>query len=69
MNLETQLYEVRPAMATKGDVLKFRNTDGNMELLPTDFADRLEYQIQTYLREQHSIPAFLASVTLLLVDS
>ena len=57
-------------MALKGDVLKFRcSKEGDMELLPTEFATRLSPQIETYLQERHSIPAFLASVTLRLLDS
>ena len=102
---ETRQYEVRPSMALKGDVLKFRcSKEGDMELLPTEFAARLSPQIETYLQarpahtwcwccagasaraaltsaltsashlpacaqERHSIPAFLASVTLRLLDS
>ena len=97
---ETRQYEVRPSMAIKGDVLKFRcSKEGDMELLPTEFATRLSPQIETYLQarsthryhgasasasaartsvltsaglllqERHSIPAFLASVTLRLLDS
>ena len=102
---ETRQYEVRPSMALRGDVLKFRcSKAGDMELLPTEFAARLSPQIETYLQarathrvrchgasasasasaartsvltspppaylqERHSIPAFLASVTLRLLDS
>lgn len=54
---ETRQYEVRPSMALKGDVLKFRcSKEGDMELLPTEFAARLSPQIETYLqaRPTHS---------------
>eukprot|EP00964_Phaeocystis_antarctica_P148359 scaffold115186_cov60-Phaeocystis_antarctica.AAC.2 len=38
-------------MAIKGDVLKFRcSKEGDMELLPTEFATRLSPQIETYLQ-------------------
>ena len=48
---ETRQYEVRPSMALKGDVLKFRcSKEGDMELLPTEFAARLSPQIETYLQ-------------------
>ena len=48
---ETRQYEVRPSMAIKGDVLKFRcSKEGDMELLPTEFATRLSPQIETYLQ-------------------
>ena len=48
---ETRQYEVRPSMALRGDVLKFRcSKAGDMELLPTEFAARLSPQIETYLQ-------------------
>jgi len=63
---ETRQYEVRPSLALKGDVLKFRcSKEGDMELLPTEFATRLAPQIETYLQEGHSIPLLHPLTTLL----
>ena len=57
-------------MAQPKDVLKFRCTKkGDVEMQTTDFAERLAPQIKEYLQERQSIPAFLASVTLRLLDS
>jgi hypothetical protein len=40
-----------------------------MELLASDFAQELGPQIEAYLQERHSIPAFLSAVTLALFDT
>ena len=61
---ETRQYEVRPSMALKGDVLKFRcSKEGDMELLPTEFAARLSPQIETYLQARPYPP--FSSITML----
>ncbi len=61
---ETRQYEVRPSMALKGDVLKFRcSKEGDMELLPTEFAARLSPQIETYLQARPNPP--FSSITIL----
>ena len=61
---ETRQYEVRPSMALKGDVLKFRcSKEGDMELLPTEFAARLSPQIETYLQARPNPP--FASISIL----
>jgi hypothetical protein len=50
-------------------VLRFRTNDqGDMDLLESDFASQLTTQIDMYLRDRHSIPAFLSAVTLSLFD-
>jgi hypothetical protein len=50
-------------------VLSFRcDKQGQMELLNTEFAQQLGEQMETYLRERHSIPAFLAATTIKLFD-
>ena len=39
-----------------------------MELLESGFTSRLGPQIEAHLQHRHSIPAFLAAVTLLLAE-
>jgi len=65
------LYNLYPPYLppTAESVLSFRcNDDGEMELLGTKFTDHLEAQIAAHLQERHSIPAFLSSVTLAILN-
>ena len=67
--IEDKQYRVYSTYAHRNNVLRFRTNDqGDMDLLESDFASQLTTQIDMYLRDRHSIPAFLSAVTLSLFD-
>lgn len=47
------------------DYLNFRLNDvGELDMLETEFSNRLDDMVSNYLVEHHSMPAFLGSLTL-----
>jgi len=65
------LYNLYPPYLppTPETVICFRcNSENEMELLGTRFTDKLNTQIEAHLQERHSIPAFLSSVTLAILN-
>lgn len=50
---------------TPGDHLEFKlDSDGNLQMIATDFSSTLEELIDLHLRQHGSIPAFLSAVTM-----
>ncbi|KAJ9582287.1 hypothetical protein L9F63_003416, partial [Diploptera punctata] len=59
------LYHLSSMYAESPDEqLIFKITDGNIELLETPYSQTLEDLINLLMKRQHSIPAFLSTVTL-----
>ncbi|XP_072030074.1 mitotic spindle assembly checkpoint protein MAD1-like [Amphiura filiformis] len=62
---ENQYHLMSMYAESASDVLLFQTTStGDMQLLENDFSSTLTDFIESFLQQQHSIPAFLSSVTL-----
>lgn len=66
---ESRRYHLYSSYTHRSHVLRFQQSAaGEMQLLESEFAQQLGPQMEAYLRERDSIPAFLAATTLALFD-